>query len=774
MKLGSLLIAASVSLSALGGGLATYIAVTKYQAMGRVSEAQSRLQVVRAVSDIPRYLNSERGYATNLLYAPGAIDAAGTAGHEKVRKLTSDARDRAMAVRNTLPGSLDDRAAIVTVIEDLNAKLNALRSEIDTSLARAPDERRQDARKIIAGNAALNAVAMKLINDQVRRMALLDGEAYRQANFASTAWSLRDVGGLNASLHKNMVGFRRPATEAEKLEVARTQARNDHIHASLMELRNDPATNPSVKAALDTMHAAYVDRFGKLLEGIRREAETGNYTMDAQRFYDESQPALGTVVTVRDAFYANADEVLAAAYAGARNSLIIALAALAVVIGVSGAVIVVVRRWVTGPIVELTERMTKLASGDVASAIPSTERGDEIGAMARTVVVFRDSALEKARMEQDAEAARVKAARERLSAQEEAINAEREMVSRSIGAGMARLAEKDLTFRLTDDLPEAYAKLQSDFNTAMGELEQALLSVASSGGAISGSSHEITRSADDLSKRTEQQAASLEETAAALDEITATGKKAAEGAEHARDVVATAKADAEKARVVVRSTVEAMGGIEKSAQQISQIIGVIDEIAFQTNLLALNAGVEAARAGDAGRGFAVVASEVRALAQRSAEAAKEIKGLISTSTTQVAEGVDLVAATGTALERILEQVNEINGVVVDIAAGAKEQATGLQEVNTAINQMDQTTQQNAAMVEETTAASHALAQEAAQLSDMIALFRLSGAGGSSHAAPVRSVPRAAARPAAKTAPARTTSAAQRKPDPVAQSDWEDF
>jgi methyl-accepting chemotaxis protein len=235
---------------------------------------------------------------------------------------------------------------------------------------------------------------------------------------------------------------------------------------------------------------------------------------------------------------------------------------------------------------------------------------------------------------------------------------------------------------------------------------------------------EISTASNDLSRRTEQQASSLEETAAALDEITATVKKAAEGATHARKVVAGTKEDAERSGEVVRKAVEAMGGIEKSSQQIGQIIGVIDEIAFQTNLLALNAGVEAARAGDAGRGFAVVASEVRALAQRSAEAAKEIKALISTSTTQVGEGVQLVAETGKSLESIMSKVAEINTVVSDIAAGAQEQATGLQQVNTAVNEMDKVTQQNAAMAEEATAAGRSLAQEAETLTSLVAQFRL--------------------------------------------------
>ncbi len=217
---------------------------------------------------------------------------------------------------------------------------------------------------------------------------------------------------------------------------------------------------------------------------------------------------------------------------------------------------------------------------------------------------------------------------------------------------------------------------------------------------------------------------SLEETAAALDEITATVGKSAAGAKHACQVVVEANEDAKKSTVVVRQAVEAMDGIAESARKITQIIGVIDEIAFQTNLLALDAGVEAARAGDAGRGFAVVASEVRGLAQRSAEAAKEIKVLITASTAQVDVGVRLAAETGKSLDHIMEQVTDINGVVAEIASGAKEQANGLAEINTAINQMDQATQQNAAMVEESTAASHALSQEPAQLAGAVGQFQM--------------------------------------------------
>jgi methyl-accepting chemotaxis protein len=307
---------------------------------------------------------------------------------------------------------------------------------------------------------------------------------------------------------------------------------------------------------------------------------------------------------------------------------------------------------------------------------------------------------------------------------QEAIRQERALVANSIGVGLTNLAAKDLTYRMSSDIPEAYRKLQTDFNAAIEQLEGAIQGVTESASAIHSGTQEISAASDDLSKRTEQQAASLEETAAALDEITATVKKSAEGATHAREVVIATDEDAKKSAVVVRQAVTAMDAIAKSSQEIGQIIGVIDEIAFQTNLLALNAGVEAARAGDAGRGFAVVASEVRALAQRSAEAAKQIKALILSSTTQVDTGVKLVAETGKSLERIVTQVAEINVVVGEIAAGAKEQATGLEQVNIAINQMDQVTQQNATMVEEATAASHSLSQETDQLSGLVGQFQV--------------------------------------------------
>lgn len=294
--------------------------------------------------------------------------------------------------------------------------------------------------------------------------------------------------------------------------------------------------------------------------------------------------------------------------------------------------------------------------------------------------------------------------------------------------GLTRLSENDLTYRIEAKLDPAFEKLPQRFNVSIAKMQTTMQQLLDSTNTIRLGTEEISTASGDLSRRTEQQAASLEETAAALDEITATVKKTAEGSTQARTAVESAKHDAEQAGLVMREAITAMATIASSSTEISQIIGVIDEIAFQTNLLALNAGVEAARAGEAGRGFAVVASEVRALAQRSAEAAKEIKGLISASGTQVSQGVKLVGETGQALTRIVHQVGDVAQIVSDMAGSAREQATALQEVNTAINQMDQMTQQNAAMVEQSTAASQSLRQETSALASFVGQFRMSTDG----------------------------------------------
>jgi methyl-accepting chemotaxis protein len=375
----------------------------------------------------------------------------------------------------------------------------------------------------------------------------------------------------------------------------------------------------------------------------------------------------------------------------------------------------------------------------------------------------------------------------RKNEEERAVKAaEQAHVVQSLASGLKQLSSGDLTSRINEAFGGEYEQLRADFNAAMTRLQESMQSVISGTNSISTGAGEISQAADDLSQRTERQAASLEQTAAALEEITATVKKTAENSKEASKIVGTAKAAAEEGGNVVGSAVAAMKEIENSSKQITEIIGVIDKIAFQTNLLALNAGVEAARAGDAGRGFAVVASEVRALAQRASDAAKEIETLIKASSSQVESGVRLVGETGQALKKIVGQVIEINTLVTEVSQAAQQQSTGIDEVNTAVSQMDQVTQQNAAMVEEATAAARSLASETEELAQVVSFFKVGEdavakksssepkAKKPAEARPLqKTAPRVAANGAHKPAAARGALAVKAKSQPQEDS-WEEF
>ncbi|MBP0618288.1 methyl-accepting chemotaxis protein [Jiella mangrovi] len=382
-------------------------------------------------------------------------------------------------------------------------------------------------------------------------------------------------------------------------------------------------------------------------------------------------------------------------------------------------------RGIATPVRAMTSVMGRLAEGDKTVDVPAVGRGDEIGQMAGAVLRFKQAALEQERLEQEAEAARLaqQSQRERQTAIDNAKAEDLKTFVHMVDAGFEALSDGNLMVRMDQPVAPEFEPIRAKFNTSVERLEQAIGAVVSSVMAINTGLSEIRTASTDLAQRTEQQAASLEETVAALGEVTAGVNETAEGAILAQISTEKAGENARRGGTVVANAVTAMAEIEKSSEQISHIISVIDEIAFQTNLLALNAGVEAARAGEAGKGFAVVAQEVRALAQRSAEAAKEIKGLISTSSVQVGTGVELVQASGAALEQIVTQVTEMTDVISRIAASAKQQSTSLQEVSSAADNMDKVTQTNAAMVEQTTAAARTMAIETEELAAKVAIFR---------------------------------------------------
>ena len=450
------------------------------------------------------------------------------------------------------------------------------------------------------------------------------------------------------------------------------------------------------------------------------------------------------------------EETILDARAEEGSAFLLTWASLAAAMGIAIAAIFLVNRRVVKPLNGLAGAMKRLAGGDTAAAIPHADRTDEIGDMAGTVAVFRDNAAERQRLERQGEDDRRRADGERQAREAERTRDSgrvQEAVA-SLAEALGKLASGDMTCRIEKPFDGDLDRLREDFNASVSRLSDALREVGENARAIDAGASQIRAAADDLSRRTEQQAASVEETAAALEEITTTVKDSTKRAEEAGALVARTRSGAEKSGEIVRRAVAAMQEIEKSSSEITNIIGVIDEIAFQTNLLALNAGVEAARAGEAGKGFAVVAQEVRELAQRSAQAAKEIKALITTSGEQVKSGVSLVGDTGRALQTIVTEVQEINGHVQAIVEAAREQSTGLQEINTAVNTMDQGTQKNAAMVEETTAASHGLASEVQALNALIGRFNVgagAAAGRTMHAPHLHVVP-AAPTPPAMAAP----------------------
>ena len=520
--------------------------------------------------------------------------------------------------------------------------------------------------------------------------------------------------------------------EAVMLRLAelRSLSRSLQRDALNLVIESDPAERKVIQGKFDTRLGKFADQLGTLQgdaaryaitpayftsqAGVRREltevgrlAGAGDRAAGLSHFRQRVRPAERLASRIADTrIDALTDEVKAlhvrADTVAEQGRWILIGATLLLAIAGLATGLYMALRTVVRPLHELRQAMGLLAEGQTGRAIPHAEREDEVGEMARSMVAFRDQ-LARAEAEKTAQT---------------------QLIVASIGQGLSALAKGDLTARIDARLDEPFARLKNDFNTAMVALHATMARVVGVTSGVRAGAMDIRQASDDLSQRTEQQAASLEETAAAMDEITATVRHAATGASDAALALDQTRADARDGGAVVVRARAAMVDIERASSEIEEIIGVIDGIAFQTNLLALNAGVEAARAGEAGRGFAVVASEVRALAQRSADAARDVKQRVLASASGVQNGVALVGETGVALEKINEGMGRLGTLMTGIADDANRQAKGLGEVNTSLSQMDMVTQQNAAMVEQATAAARSLAEEAEQLSQAVERFVL--------------------------------------------------
>ena len=563
---------------------------------------------------------------------------------------------------------------------------------------------------------------LSVAEDLARNLSLLQKDI--EIEIVSTQESLTDM-----SATRGLDGL------DDGIKLAEESAARLHGHAAeLRKLANEAGltalvtTVDTLEARFDTFHQA-----GKTMAEayVSGGPEAGNKLMGSfDHVSDELQAEISRSGEIVAAFVADR-ETRAADVAGALEAEAVGLlklqALLACLMLASGlGLAVFVSRRLMRPLVGVTEAMRQLAEGRTDIALNGIGRKDEIGDLARAYETFRENLVAKLEAQRQEQETRDAARAQRLAAEanRDADFARTRSVVDNLAVGLQALASGQLYVRIDEPFPGDYDRLRVNFNQSSERLQQALHGIIQVAQELQADTGTIRESADRLASRTGQQAAALEQTAAALNEITVTVGNTASRAEEASHRVAVANRQATESDVVVRQAITAMGEIEESARQISQIIGVIDEIAFQTNLLALNAGVEAARAGEAGKGFAVVAQEVRELAQRSANAAKEIKALIARSGQAVESGVDLVNRTGEILKGIQMQVTSIHEDIANIMTSAREQSTGLREINSAMNQMDEFTQHNAVMVVDSNQTVQRLATGSGTLYEQVNHFRV--------------------------------------------------
>jgi methyl-accepting chemotaxis protein len=630
---------------------------------------------------------------------------------------------------------------------------------------------------VSAGLIAFSGLTMNRMDHEFSQ--LLEGDAQTRVELARVTRRISDLGYYALAVTTYAPDAPEAKKHASELEASFKQG--------MSNLANAKKFSPKRKAELEKFEKSFTE-LRVLAAGVANsymQTETTNAS-EVKRLNETLPVVADELRTFNQQLSKEMATAMAAANAAGESAVMLIYS-----LGAAGILFsLLLALWISTvkiakPLNQLAQRMGTLAGGDLAVEIDGQNRRDEVGAMAKAVQVFKDNAV--ALKESEAQAAEQRRAAEEERARNEAVRAEAarqvQKVVNGLGAGLERMATGDLTYRITDEFVDEYKKVQEDFNAAIAQLQDTIASIALSSNEVSNAASEISASTSDLSQRTEEQAASIEQTSASMEQISVTVKKNAENAQQANQFANDTAAVADRGGAVVAEAISAMSRIEESSRKISDIISVIDEIARQTNLLALNAAVEAARAGEAGRGFAVVASEVRSLAQRSSQAAKDIKDLITNSSSQVGEGVELVNKTGTSLTEMVESIKKVAQIVSDIAVASNEQAGGIDQINIALTQMDEVTQQNSALVEENAATAKTLEQQSTAMTERVGAYKVPGMS-SDVAAPQRVV--AIKRPDTAKAPAKRPAAPARRSAPAGRTqgalaladkkdaDWQEF
>ena len=669
----------------------------------------------------------------------------------KARTLDLPNLKSALAVLET--AEFPEQQSTVTSLRGEVDKFAALHRDTAAAIklpkAERPAELSDAFGKTAVGLIALLNTTSAQLNRSVR---LEDAYIDQLLELKQLAWVTRNAAGDCSLMISNALGGI-PLPPDALTVYANSLGKVDTAWSALLEIAAGlplPArfTAAVDKAKQEMFGADYVALRTKLLNALAAgqpvEVKYADWT-------PKSIAKLNSVLAVADTALDVAKEHTATRQADAMWNLSLSLGLLAAALVVVVGMLLLVSRRVTGPLRQIQQAMLKIAEGDFSVVLPGLDRKDEIGDVANAIERFKILVGEKAHAEaaealrrqkveadRQAQLAEAEAAAQAKVTQERArIAEEQTRAVDALGIGLQKLSAGDLTFRLTDAFPDAYQALKENFNSTMTQLEDTIRSLTGSAREVTSASGEISTSTTDLSQRTEEQAASLQETSASMEQIATTVKKNAENAQQANASAGSTRAVAERGSEVVAKAVEAMARIDESSGKISDIIGVIDEIARQTNLLALNAAVEAARAGEAGRGFAVVAAEVRTLAQRSSQAAKDIKDLITGSAGQVRDGVDLVNRAGNSLDEIVDSIKKVAAIVAEIASASTEQAGGIEQINKALGQMDEVVQQNSALVEENAATAKTLEHQARAMSERIATFRVDATPMVSRAAAAR-------------------------------------